>query len=404
VPQADGVAVHAEKSRREVADVCGRPTPLHAQKHSSDSPPDGLIVPERTTARVDSVCHFTNPRCRYNGAMDSKVEREPPSYSTDLLRVFADVLQEYGGELGEWVQAGIKHAEDRVPVDVAHQALLFAVAHTEDADLGLKAARRIILGDVGAIDYVVSSATTVRSAIEQTSRYARLINDVLDVKLEEEGSIALVRLENRVALPRAAADFQVGAFFRNHVSAWLGSRLGELTVWFTHDCPADLGEYERTFDPAQVRFSASVLAFAFDRRILEQPLPKADPNLQAMLVPYADQMLSALPPAHDVTANVRSLVGLQLAEGGPDVGKVAARLGMSLRTLARRLEDEGTTFRELVDDVRQQLALELVSRRAATFSEISDQLGFSQVAAFHRAFRRWTGQTPLDYRRGARSR
>ena len=331
-------------------------------------------------------------------------EREQPSYSTGLLRVFAEVLQEYGGELGEQLQGGLGLAGDRVPVDVAHQALLFAVEQSGDADLGLKAARRLTLGDVGAIDYVVSSATTVRSAIEQTSRYARLINDVLNVKLELEGSVALVRLENRVALPRAAADFQLGGFFRNHVCDWLGSRFGELTVWFTHDAPADLREYVRTFEPAKVRFSAPVLGFAFDRHILDLPLPHADPNLHAMLVPYADRILSALPAAPSVAANVRSLIGLQLADGGPDVARAASRLGMSLRTLARRLETEGTTFRELVDDVRRQLALEHVARRTASFSEISDQLGFSQVAAFHRAFRRWTGQTPLQYRRKARGR
>jgi len=336
--------------------------------------------------------------------MDGRVEREPPSYSTDLLRVFADVLQDYEGELGERLQDGLSGAGDRIPVDVAHQALLFAVAQTGDADLGLKVARRLILGDVGAIDYVVSSATTVRSAIERTSRYARLINDVLDVKLEIEGSVALVRLENRVALPRAAADFQLGGFFRNHVGDWLGNRIGELTVWFTHDCPAELKEYERTFEPAKVRFSAPVLGFAFDRAFLDQPLPKADPNLHAMLIPFADQMLNALPAVASVSANVRSLIGEQLADGGPDVAKAASRLGMSLRTLARRLEDEGTTFRELVDGVRQQLAIEHVGRRVATFSDISDQLGFSHVAAFHRAFRRWTGQTPLEYRRKARSR
>lgn len=362
------------------------------------------ILAERATPRVPSVCHFSNPRCRYNGAMEPRVESDPPSYSTDLLRVFAEVLQEYEGELGERLQDGLSAAGSRIPIDVAHQALVFAVAQTGDPDLGLKAARRLILGDVGAIDYVVSSATTVRSAIERTSRYARLINDVLDVKLEVEGSIALVRLENRVALPRAAADFQLGGFFRNHVVDWLGSSLGELTVWFTHDCPAELREYERTFEPAKVRFSAPVLGFAFDGHILEQPLPKADPNLHAMLIPYADQMLKALPPVPSVTVSVRSLIGLQLGSGGPDVAKAAARLGMSLRTLARRLEGEGTTFRELVDDVRQQLAIEEVGRRAATFSEISDQLGFSHVAAFHRAFRRWTGQTPLEYRRKARGR
>lgn len=333
--------------------------------------------------------------------MGANGEREQPSYSTDLLRVFAELLLEYEGELGERLQGSLPLLGDRVPIQVAHQALLFAVEYTGDADLGLKAARRLILGDVGAVDYVVSSARTVRSAIEQASRYARLISDVVDVKLELEGSVAFVRLENRVALPRAAADFQVGGFFRNHVCDWLGSRVGELTVWFTHDGPADLREYARTFDPAKLRFNAPVLGFAFDREVLDLPLPKADPNLHGVLVPYAEQMLSALPAVGSVTANVRSLIGLQLADGGPDVAGVASQLGMSLRTLARRLETEGTTFRELVDDVRQQLALEHVSRHAASFSEITEQLGFSHVAAFHRAFRRWTGQTPLQYRKRA---
>lgn len=331
--------------------------------------------------------------------MGDSQERERPTYSAELLRVFADVLQEYQGGLGEQMRRALDGAGARVPVDVAHQALEFAVEQTGDLDLGLKAARRLILGDVGAVDYVVSSASTVRSAIEQASRYTRLINDVLEVRLDIQGSVALVQLDNSVVLPRAAADFEVGGFFRNHVCGWLGSRLAELKVWFTHQPPADLREYTRTFEPASLRFGAPVLGFAFDRECLDLPLPKADRNLQEVLVPYADQRLSQLPTAKSVTADVRSLIAAQLAGGGPDVGAVASRLGMSLRTLARRLEAEGTSFRELVDDVRQQAALEWVGQRSLPFSEIADRLGFSHAAAFHRAFRRWTGQTPLRYRK-----
>jgi AraC-like DNA-binding protein len=331
--------------------------------------------------------------------MGDSQERERPTYSADLLRVFADVLQEYQGDIGVQMQRALELGGARIPVDVAHQALLFAVEATGDRDLGLKAARRLILGDAGAVDYVVSSAPTVRSAIEQAGRYTRLINDVLEVRLEIKGSVALVQLENSVMLPRAAADFEVGGFFRNHVCAWLGSRLSELTVWFTHQSPAELGEYTRTFEPASLRFSAPVLGFAFDSQYLALPLPKADPNLQEVLVPYADQRLSQLPAVKSISADVRSLIAAQLPRGGPDVAAIAARVGMSLRTLARRLEAEGTTFRDLVDDVRRQIALELVGQRSLPFSEVADQLGFSHAAAFHRAFRRWTEQTPLRYRR-----
>ena len=329
---------------------------------------------------------------------------QQPAYSTDLLRPFAELLQEYEGDLGEQMLHGLNFAGERIPIELAHQGLLLAVQQTGDADLGLKAARRLVLGDIGALDYVMSSANTVRGAIEQVSRYARLINDALDVRLEIDGQVAVLRLENSVALPRAAADFQVGGFFRNHVCNWFGGTLRKLTVWFTHDSPAEVSEYTRTFEPAALRFGAPLLGFAFDTSVLDLPLPSADPNLHAILVPYADQSLSQLSTEESIAGRVRLLIRVQLADGGPDVGRVASQLGMSLRTLARRLETEGTTFRELLDDVRQQLAVEQVGRRAATFTEITDQLGFSHVAAFHRAFRRWTGQTPGQYRQMARSR
>jgi AraC-like DNA-binding protein len=96
---------------------------------------------------------------------------------------------------------------------------------------------------------------------------------------------------------------------------------------------------------------------------------------------------------------VRRIIRDRLPLGAPEIADVASELAMSMRTLARRLEAEGTTFRDLVDDARRRLAIEYVGTRDIGFSEVSYRLGFSHVAAFHRAFRRWTGQTPLGYRR-----
>jgi AraC-like DNA-binding protein len=129
------------------------------------------------------------------------------------------------------------------------------------------------------------------------------------------------------------------------------------------------------------------------------PLKNADANLHAVMVPFAEQTLGQLAPTNSVTAEVRKLILEALELGGPDIADVSSKLGMSMRTLARRLESEGTTFRDLVDQERRQLALDFVGRRDVDLSVIAYRLGFSHTAAFHRAFRRWTGLTPLTYRR-----
>jgi AraC-like DNA-binding protein len=326
--------------------------------------------------------------------------RERPTYSTRLLQPFVDVQEEYE-HVPDLGQGLLESLGDRVLVEVANQALSLAVAQTGDPDLGLKAARRLVLGTAGAVDYVLSASPTVREAVEHAARYMPLVNEALSVRLELDGALAIVRLESSVVLPRAAVDFEVGGFFRNHINEWLRDWLEALTVSFTHQQPDDLAEYERTFGPAALRFSAPFVGFSFDRGFLDLPLKGADSNLLAVMVPLADQTLGQRVPARSVTADVRRMIVDNLRLGTPDIAEVASSLAMSMRTLARRLESEGTTFRELIDDERRRLALEYVGSRDLAFSEIAQLLGFSHAAAFHRAFRRWTGQTPLAYRRAA---
>jgi AraC-like DNA-binding protein len=333
-------------------------------------------------------------------AMADSGSRDRPTYSTRLLTAFLELLEEYD-DIPGFSSRVFESVGDRVLVEVAHQALSVALSVTHDPDLGLRAARRHVVGDAGAYYYVVSSSPTVRDAVEHAARYIRLINDALDVTVDYEGRLVVVRFDNSVVLPRAAIDFQVGSFYRNHVKEWLGEHSSGLTVFFAHQAPESLAEYERTFAPAAVRFSAPFVGFAFDQALLELPLPSADPNLHAVLVPVADETLGKMAEARTVTSDVRRIIHERLQLGAPEIADVASELAMSMRTLARRLENEGTTFRDLVDDVRRQLAVDNVGNRDIGFSELSYRLGFSHVAAFHRAFRRWTGQTPLTYRRSA---
>jgi AraC-like DNA-binding protein len=173
-------------------------------------------------------------------------------------------------------------------------------------------------------------------------------------------------------------------------------------VLFTHAQPERIEEYERTFGPGRLRFGAPFNGFSFDRRALELPLQGSDPKLNDLLRKHAELLLAELPKAQSLTEKVRDMIAQQLSGGNPNAERIAHELHISPRTLGRKLEHEGTTFKELLSDMRRRAAIRYVGGHDLGLSEIAFLLGFSQTAAFHRAFKRWTGQTPLEYRRARR--
>jgi AraC-like DNA-binding protein len=289
--------------------------------------------------------------------------------------------------------------DERFPIAVVHELLEGAIHLTGDPDIGLKAAREIVPGDYGALEYAARSAATWGDAANAVGRYMRLINDALRFSVQVERDRAIIQLDSVVPLPRAPADFQSAAFHisSQHFFEWDGPI--EYEVWFTHPEPPDRREYERTFEGGVFRFDAPFNGFSVPAVYLSLPIKSADPNLHALIRKHAEAMLAELPRAHSLTERVRELLAEQLANGPPSLGHIARQVSMSERTLARHLEDEGTTYKALLDDLRRRLALRYVRRSELPFAEIAGLLGFSQTAAFHRAFRRWTGRTPLEYRR-----
>lgn len=291
--------------------------------------------------------------------------------------------------------------EGRVPIARAHELLELAVRWSHDPDLGLRAGEQMCTGDCGVVDYTVCSAGTVREAIEMAARYTRLVNDVISMPLQVDGERALLRVECEVLMPRAAADFMMAGFYTTHGRAWLGGIPG-LECWFVHPTPGSTAEYTRAFGGATLRFGAPCYAFAFPQRALDEPLVSANPKLHAVVQRHAERLLADLPPVHSLTERVRHLMNGELARGRLTAEQVAQRLHMSRRTLCRKLESEGTSFTALLADLRQRLALQYVGNAELGLAEIAFLLGFSEAAAFHRAFKRWTGRTPLEYRRGNR--
>ncbi len=170
------------------------------------------------------------------------------------------------------------------------------------------------------------------------------------------------------------------------------------SVEFQHDSPAHDAELERVFG-CPIRFGAKQTQLRFAPAVLEMPHARSDPRLVAVLTRYADSLMSALPNRDDVVASARSAIVRQIATSSPSLEKTAAALNWTDRTLQRRLADSGMTYSGLADDVRRDLALKYIAHAGLSIGEIAYLLRFSDATAFHRAFHRWTGCTPTDYRR-----
>ena len=169
-------------------------------------------------------------------------------------------------------------------------------------------------------------------------------------------------------------------------------------VHFEHARPADTSEHERIFRVA-VSFGAPLTKLVFDASVLGLPLVGADPTLGSLLERQAEELLAGSRLDGVFAGRVRQVIKEGLPGGEARVDAVCRRLSVSPRTLQRKLREEGTTFQELLEATQSALAEFYLRKPEVAICEVSYLTGFSQPSAFHRAFRRWTGLTPKEFRR-----
>jgi AraC-like DNA-binding protein len=161
--------------------------------------------------------------------------------------------------------------------------------------------------------------------------------------------------------------------------------------------PPYFARFRSLLGASEFRFGQATNRIVFDASYLDLPLVMADEAASVLALEACERELAALGAHAEIGARVRRLVEAE-ERGAPTVDDVAARLHLSTRTLKRQLAAAGSTFTEVVDDVRKQRALLLLARRDLGVEQVADRLGYSDVANFTRAFRRWTGQTPAAWR------
>lgn len=269
--------------------------------------------------------------------------------------------------------------------------------------LGLEAGRRYHLSTYGALGFALMSCTDMRALTSVAERYLDLSYALVRFQFEHRAQELVIRLDDS-RVPEDLRRFAVERDF----AAWgvatrevLPDGLPVLGVEFRFPEPA-YAEAFREFCGCTPRFSAPENLIRIDAAILDRPLPQGNPATATLLLEQCRRLLAKRQLHVGIAGQVRNQL-LQASTGLPSLELVAAQLQLSPRQLRRRLREEGTHFRALVDEVQALLAQELLAIEGMKLEEVAQRLGYSEAASFIHAFKRWTGVPPGRFR-GQRAR
>jgi AraC-like DNA-binding protein len=294
----------------------------------------------------------------------------------------------------------VADVDARVPVSLMIELWEKVPALVRDNDFGLHLAEVACAAPQGLGGQLIAASPTLGDGLRRLLRFERVFHDVRTSELVIEGDEAAIVHDTRgsIPLPRHAAEFG-WAWIVLMARRVCGAPVTPRRIHFGHSSPARIGEHERVLGVRPV-FEAEVPRLVLGRTDLDRASVTADAALVEILDRHATGLLERLPAAPGLIAQVHVAAQRALAQGEITIAAVAKQLGLAPRTLQRKLaRDHGTSFQAVIDDLRSHLARRWLADRAISVAEVSFALGFADQSAFHRAFVRWTGMTPGQFRR-----
>jgi AraC-like DNA-binding protein len=271
------------------------------------------------------------------------------------------------------------------------------VVRTGCPHFGLLFGQQMNLQALGLVGMLARAAPDVRSTLRIITNSLHVHSRGAVMGLEMDQSLAVLSYE--VLLPNVEGNDQIGdaaiAMMMNVMTGLCGDRFAPVEVRFAHRAPANLAPYRKVFR-APLRFDASRHALVFSSTWLEVRSPDSDPELQRFLRKIVGALEAEL--TDDFAEQVRRVLRSAVHTGHDSMDQVARIFSIHPRTVARRLEELGTSFQKLADEIRFETARQLLQHTAMEVAEIADVLGYSRTSAFSRAFERWSGTHPAAWR------
>lgn len=294
-------------------------------------------------------------------------------------------------------KAGIVPGEElkRVGAESQIRFLEIAAEVIGDSALGFHLAQRFDLRECGMLYYVLAASPNIGEAIRNLARYLAVSNESLRLSLSESKRDTVLTIGYKIArhTDRLFAEYGYAVVVRAFREL-TGRRISPTAVTFIHARSTDKTEFSR-FYGCPVRFNANADTIVLPTESLSAPILTSDKYLLQILKSTCDEVLAK---RGKISSTVRAMVENEIVQllphGKAQVEKVASNLGMSDRTLARRLSEEGTSYAAILDELRRDLSAQYLKDPALSLNQIAWLLGYSMVTSLNHAVRRWTGNSP----------
>lgn len=288
----------------------------------------------------------------------------------------------------------------RTPFAAQHAFWHAAEEVTQDTDIGLHLGEHLPLYRGQVLEHLFISSSNFGDGLQRSLAYQRLISDVLTAKLVINQTHCYITNGSQTHV-----DSKVNRHFSECLIAGIlrffkfitEGRFKPTFIDFNFECGANADEYLRVYD-CPVSLGQKETRIYFDHAILEYPLWQAEPDLLEMNEQLALNQLKEL-ARYDLVIEVQRIIGKNLEKGEITLDMVAKQLNMTIRRLRSLLSDTGTSFQQLLSDYRCRLAKKLLANTNESIEKIVYLTGFSEPSTFYRAFKRWTAETPVEYRR-----
>ena len=328
----------------------------------------------------------------------------PYSHLATATNILWKLLESYGHSPGDVFQAAgiepelLKKPGARIRYVAVNRAWRRAAELVEDECFGLQGPKFWHPSYLYGLGYAWLASHSLRESLQRFVLYLDIVSEGKGISLEEDlaGFKICFDLKSEGLQVAAQVDCLIAVIY--HMCRLnYGEELQPMSVSFQHPPPVCAEAYQRHFQ-APVRFSEPADCILFPLDAVEKVLPGTNPQFARMHDQLNVDYLAQLREG-DLVHRVKAGIIDALPSGPVANEKVARDLGMSVRSLQRRLAEAGTSFRDLLDASRQEMALNYIREAEVELAEIAFLLGFSDQSAFSRAFKRWTGNTPNEVRK-----
>ncbi|MGK0290150.1 MAG: AraC-like DNA-binding protein [bacterium] len=273
-----------------------------------------------------------------------------------------------------------------------------SVELTKNPALGLHVGEMVDQKMMHLIGHLIRNSPDIHQAILQWIRYSRLLSETAEIRLEHHNSKVHLIYYNKIPKYRTVQKneyYQVLAV--TYARKFAQIEFSPDIVYFQHDQPEYIQEYERIFQ-CPLEFNHAQNFIIFDSKFLSSPIRDPNPYVYEVLSQHAEKLLDEVTQSESIQHQVSKLILEHLSRGTVDIELISGEMGVSRRTLHRKLKQEGTSFQNLLEDNRKTLSMMYLKQEDTSITEIAFLLGFSEPSSFYHAFKRWYGKNPGEYR------